>query len=102
MKKYAMMLMNPLFIPEQHTVLFQTGNIENHIITVRNEMEALEKVKELIEEKFGVLEVCGAFSQELIEKIKNMSENKMCIGHVIYDDDQEERLEKYWSSEEDE
>lgn len=68
MKRYAMILMNPLFLPEKHTALFQTGNIENHILTVRNEEEALRKTKELLDEGFGVLEVCGAFERELVEK----------------------------------
>lgn len=35
MKKFAMMLMNPLFDSEKHKAVFQTGNIENHIVTVR-------------------------------------------------------------------
>lgn len=45
MKKYAMMLLNPLFKPWEDTALFVTGNTENNIFTVRNAEEALEKTR---------------------------------------------------------
>lgn len=98
MKKYAMMLMNPLFLPEKHIALFQTGNIENHILTVRNEEEALHKTKELLDEGFGVLEVCGAFEGELVEKMRSIVQGKMCIGSVVYPSEEEPALERYWES----
>lgn len=99
MKKYAMMLMNPLFQPEEHTALFQTGDIENHILTVRNEEEAMCKTRELLDEGFGVLEVCGAFERELVEKMRNLVQGKICIGSVVYPPKEEAAAERYWLSE---
>lgn len=99
MKKFAMMLMNPLFDSEKHRAVFQTGNIENHIVTVRNENEALEKAQVLVLEGFGVLEVCGAFEEELVQKMLDTTEGKLCIGRVVYSSEQIEALENYWSNE---
>lgn len=98
MKKYAMMLLNPQFHPEEHNTLFQTGEIENHILTVRNEEEALYKMEELMKDNFGVLEVCGAFEVNFVQKMRKISKGKLCIGHVIYEQEDESVLEKYWSS----
>lgn len=101
MKKYAMMLMNPLFQPQEDTAYFRTGNIENYILTVRNEEEALEKVEELVKEGIGVLEVCGAFGQEMAHKMRQVSQGKLCIGYVVYEPDQMEQLENFWATEND-
>lgn len=99
MKKFAMMLMNPLFEPETHKAVFQTGNVENHIVTVRNEKEALEKTQVLVLEGFGVLEVCGAFEEKLVQKMLDITAGKLCIGRVVYSPEQIETLENYWSNE---
>jgi hypothetical protein len=98
MKKFAMMLLNPLFEPEEHMALFLTGNIENYIFTVRNEKEALDKTKDLVKQGFGVLELCGAFDEKLVQEIYAASEGKLCIGHVVYPPEQEEALQEYWES----
>ena len=97
MKKYAMMLMNSQFTPEQHNAKFITGNIENYIVTVRNPQEALEKTRLLVEQGFGVLEVCGAFEPKLVERMQKISEGKMCIGHIVYPKEQLETLEQFWT-----
>ena len=99
MKKYAMMLMNPLFQPEQHNALFQTGNIKNHILTVRDEKEALTKVSDLIRDGFGVLEVCGAFSPDLVQVMRKAAGSRLCIGAVAYRPEDEAALEQYWGEE---
>ena len=98
-KKFAMMLMNPLFQPEQHNALFQTGDIENHIFTVRDEKEALAKVSDLIRDGFGILEVCGAFSSDLVQAMRNAAGSRLCIGAVAYRPEDEAALEQYWSEE---
>ena len=99
MKKFAMMLMNPLFQPEQHNALFQTGDIENHIFTVRDEKEALAKVPDLIKNGFGVLEVCGAFSSDLVQTMRKAAGSRLCIGAVAYRPEDEAALEQYWGEE---
>lgn len=96
MKKYAIMLLNPLFRPQEHSELFTTGNIENHILTVRNAREALNKTEELVFYGFGVMELSGSFDDELIEKINDISKGALCIGHVIYPKEQEQALKEYW------
>lgn len=96
MKKFAMMLMNPQFIPTEHGAVFLTGEIENHIITVRDKVEALEQAEKLAENGFGVLEVCGAFDAELVQQMRETTNNKLCIGQVAYRKEDEERLQEYW------
>lgn len=98
MKKYAMMLMNPRFVPEQHNAMFQTGSIENHILTVRTPQEAMEKIHQLMEQGFGVLEVCGAFEPELVQQMQQLSAGKLCIGHIVYPEDQLDALEHFWTA----
>lgn len=96
MKKFAMLLMNPLFVPETHHAFFQTGEIGNYILTVRNEAEAEEKISELAKDGFGVLEVCGAFEAGFVQRLRNQFAGKLCIGRVEYPPEQEEALKHYW------
>lgn len=65
---------------------------------MRNPEKALHKTKELIGQGFGVLEVCGAFEQKLVDEIQRIAQEKLCIGRVAYTPEQEEALERYWMS----
>ncbi len=96
MKKFAIMLLNPQFEPEKHTACFKTENVKNYVITVRNEQEAIEKAAELAKANFGVLEVCGAFGEELVQKMYEAAGGRLCIGYVVYPPEQLKAVEKYW------
>lgn len=98
MKKYAMMFMNPLFEPSKQNARLDLEQIEHHMITVRDEQEAIEKAKELADHGFGVIEVCGAFGEELARKMYEETGHRLVVGYVTYPVDQEEALERFWNS----
>ena len=41
------------------------GGVDSYIITVRSPEEAVKKARELADEGFGALEVCGAFLEKI-------------------------------------
>lgn len=98
MKKYAVIFMNPLFEPSKQNARLDLEQIEHHIITVRDEQEAIEKAKELADHGFGVIEVCGAFGEELARKMYEETGQRLVVGYVTYPVDQEEALEQFWNS----
>lgn len=96
-KKYAFLLMNPTF--HNQDIQIDVEGIEHHIVTVRNEQEALEKTKVLVEEGIGVIEVCGAFGEELAKQMWQACDRRIPIGYVTYPADQEEALALFWQNE---
>lgn len=98
MKKYAMMFMNPLFEPSKQKARLDLEQVEHYIVTVRNEQEAIAKAKELANCGFGVIEVCGAFGEELARKMYEETGQRLVVGYVTYPVDQEEALEQFWNS----
>lgn len=97
MKKYAFLLMNPCFDIQQ--IHMDVEGIEHHLLTVRSEQEAIEKVKKLAEEGFGVIEVCGAFGEELAQRMYEETDKQVPVGYVIYPQAQEEAVTLFWQSE---
>ena len=58
-KKYAFLLMGKDFNPQRDHAYFSAGGVDSYIITVRSPEEAVKKARELADEGFGALEVCG-------------------------------------------
>lgn len=98
MKKYAFLLMNPLF--ETEAVYIQVPGIQHVIIPIQNEEETFLKVKQLVHEGFGVIEVCGAFGSDLAKRLYASIDGCIPIGYVAYEPQQEKAMEAYWQSEE--
>ena len=65
-KKYAFLLMGKDFNPQRDHACFSAGGVDSYIITVRSPEEAVKKARELADEGFGALEVCGAFGENLV------------------------------------
>lgn len=97
-KKYAMMFLNPLFL-SIHRVRLDAGTVEHHIITVRNEAEAVMIAKKLVEESFGILELCGAFGEALAAEIYEAADHHLLVGYVIYPPEQEGAMNGFWQEE---
>ncbi|MDO4280073.1 MAG: DUF6506 family protein [Peptococcaceae bacterium] len=98
MKKYAMMLMNPRFAPDQHRAHFPVEGVDNQIVTVRNLDEALAQLERFIADGVGVLELCGAFDGAPYEALVTASRGRLSIGRVTYAPDQEAAMNAYWAN----
>ena len=68
-KKYAFLLMGKDFNPQRDHACFSAGGVDSYIITVRSPEEAVKKARELADEGFGALEVCGAFGENLAREM---------------------------------
>lgn len=97
MKKYAMILLNPDFNPNIHKTCWVISGIEHHLLSVRSEQEAIEKAKDLADNGFGAIEVCGAFGEELARKMYDAVQHRLTVGYVVCSPDQEQALEQFWS-----
>lgn len=91
-RKYAFLLMGEEYTPAQHNALFETDDIDSHIITVRTPDEARETVKRLHKEGFGAIEVCGAFGPELTRELVDMTNNEIAFGYSVHLDEKQDAV----------
>lgn len=95
-KKWAMMIMNPLYDPEKDQTRLDTSDNETHILTVRNPEEAVAKAVELADAGFGVIEVCGAFGEALARKMYDAADHRLTVSYVVCPPDQLEATLRFW------
>jgi hypothetical protein len=88
--------MGPKYDKEKHNACFEMENKDTYIIAVNNFEEACEKVKELADQGFGALELCGAFGEEKTRKLIEISEGKMAIGYVTHFPSEDEKFIKFF------
>ena len=75
-KKYAFLLMGKDFNPQRDHACFSAGGVDSYIITVRSPEEAVKKARELADEGFGALEVCGAFGENLAREMYQAADRR--------------------------
>ena len=95
-KKCAMMIMNPNFDPAKDYARLDHAQVENHIITVRTPQEAVEKARELADQGFGAIEVCGAFVETLARQMYDAADHRLTVGYVVTPPDQLEAALRFW------
>ena len=87
MKKHAFLFMGENYIPESHRAEFDTG-MKTCIYTVRNPQEASEKVLELKNNGFGVIELCGAFGRDFALELMKLTDGEVAIGYCVHEPEQ--------------
>ena len=95
-KKCAMMIMNPNFDPAKDHARLDHAKVENHILTVRTPEEAVAKARQLADEGFGVIEVCGAFGEALARQMYDAADHRLTVSYVVTPPHQLEATLKFW------
>ena len=96
MKKFAYILMGASFDPDKHTAEFDIGSMKIYIYTVRSVAEAKEKMVGLWHEGFGAIELCGAFGRSLAAEFTLLTQNKVAIGYVTHEPEQDELFARFF------
>ena len=95
-KKYAFLLMGKGFNPQRDHACFSAGGVDSYIITVRSPEEAVKKARELADEGFGALEVCGAFGENMAREMYQAADRRLTVSYVVCPKDQEEASLQLW------
>ena len=82
-KKYAFLLMGKDFDPQRNHACFSAGGVDSYIITVRSPEEAVKKARELADEGFGALEVCGAFGENLAREMYQAADRRLTVSYAV-------------------
>lgn len=96
-KKYAFILMGDHFDPQRDQACFRAGGVDSYIITVRSPREAVEKARELADDGFGAVEVCGAFGEKLAGEMYEAAGRRLTVSYVVCPSGQEEANLRFWS-----
>lgn len=97
-KKFAMMMMDAQYDTKRDYAVFETEEVETHMITVNSPEQAVQMAKELAEQGFGAIEVCGAFGEELARKMYEATGNKVSVGYIVRPLDQKELSDRFWQA----
>lgn len=96
MKKFAFLMISPLFDPEVNKAVFRAEGRETHIIYVKDYEEAKKKVVELYHDGFGAMELCSAFGRERTKELIELTEGKMALGYIVFDPSQAEAFKSFF------
>lgn len=98
-KKCAMLIMNELFNPATDVARLDTSRVENHILTVQNPEQAVALARQLKEQGFGAIEVCGAFGEDLARQMYLATDCTIPVGYVTTPADQLDQALAFWKEE---
>jgi len=97
-KKFAFILMGAHYTPEVHKAVFETESQLTYICTIKNFSEMEEKIKYLMEEGVGAIELCGAFGKEKADEVVKMTGNKVAVGYIIHDPSLDPLFKKFFGN----
>ena len=92
-KKFAFLLMGKEFDTAKDTAEFETEHMISYIFTVTSFEEALKRA----EDGVGAIEVCGAFGKEWADKIIAATGNKVAVGYVVHNPEQDELFRQFFA-----
>ena len=83
--KAAFVFVAPDVDPEVHRQTVVTPQVELMAVAVNNYAEAVTVCKELVEEGFGAIELCGGFGHIGAAKVAEAVGDKVAVGVVRFD-----------------
>jgi hypothetical protein len=98
MKKFAFIIMGSHYQPEIHHAEFATKQSVTYIFTVRNFEEAKQRTLSCKEDGVGVIELCGAFGEEMARELIRLTEDTMGIGFSIHLSEQNQLFDEFFKS----
>lgn len=96
-KKFAFLLMGKEFDTAKDTAVFETEHMISYIFTVTSFEEALKRAVPCAEDGVGAIEVCGAFGKEWADKIIAATGNKVAVGYVVHNPEQDELFRQFFA-----
>lgn len=97
-KKFAFLMMGPNHDPKKDYACFESSNRIAYICVVSNYEDAKKKILELMEDGVGAIELCGAFGKEKARELIELTGNKIAIGYVIHEPEQDPVFDAFFSS----
>ena len=85
-KKFAFLLMGKEFDTAKDTAVFETEHMISYIFTVTSFEEALKRAV-----------ACGAFGKGWADKIIAATGNKVAVGYVVHNPEQDELFRQFFA-----
>ena len=96
-KKFAFLLMGKEFDTAKDAAIFETEHMISYIFTVTSFEEALKRAVACAEDGVGAIEVCGAFGKEWADKIIAATGNRVAVGYVVHNPEQDALFERFFA-----
>lgn len=94
MLKYAFISEIKGVTPENYYGIYENEECFNLIIGSPNMQTTEELVKRLASEGYTIMNFCGAFNEEMLEKLRTCTDGKIKMANVKYFPEELEKLEK--------
>ncbi len=96
MKQFVFMIMGQGYKPKEHCCRFEPGRFISHVHTVEDFEEAKRAVRQWQKEGVGVVECCGAFSQEMVKELRCETGNTLPISAGVHFAAQDPLFDRYF------
>lgn len=98
MKKFAHIIWGKPcnYQPEKDFHSFSTEYQTTTVVTVNSFEEAVEKAKAMIDQGYGLFELCGAFGDEFGKKFIEAIDGKAAVGYVCYQPEEKKKAEAFF------
>lgn len=83
--KAAFIFLSPQADPAKDKSIVKTPDVELHVIACKNYEEACKISKQLLEENFAAIELCGGFGNIGAAVVTKAIDNKIPVGVVRFD-----------------
>lgn len=94
MFKYAFIEEVAEATPENYSFVYENAESYNLVAGVSNFEMAQDLVKKLHAEGYELIDLCGAFDDEGVEKLLSQTKNEIGISHASYLPKQQDEIEK--------
>ncbi len=96
-KKFAFLLMGKDFDMSKDIAVFETEGMISYLFTVTSFEAALKRAVACAEDGFGAIELCGAFGKEWADKIIAATGNRIAVGYVVHNPEQDALFERFFT-----
>lgn len=81
----AFLFLSPSAVPAEHHAVVATGEVDLHVVAVRDYAEAEQATRDLVRDGIGAIELCGGFGTEGTARIQRTAGAGVPVGVVRFD-----------------
>lgn len=90
--KYAFIMMSGTLTPEVFDVLHDTEGDYTRLLAVNSFKMAVETAKQLADEGYEHLDLCGAFNAEKAQKVRESTDGRLDVHYAKYSPEDDKRM----------
>lgn len=92
---YAFIFIGPGLTPEANTVETSSPLFKATVVGVETVDQACDSAKHLVKNCAQMIELCGGFDEEAVQKVIHAIDGQVPVGSVAYSDPEQAKVEEF-------